>query len=450
MQTCSTFKKQKPMEKLLFLYSAWMVLACSTAAYAQESPKRLGETMFALSYEDIEVSTASNVLKDYALQPVSISIIESNQLRLSGARSLTEALTMLVPGFFAVEDQDDVIAGFRGLAPDNNSKVLLLINGQNMNTEYFWGPPDAILNSIALDYIERIEVIRGPGSVTLGQGALLGVINIITRNPEKWLGEENKWRASAKGAAGTFGLWDVHAQAAYQSGRFQTIWQTQVSSFEGEQMRNEGWVKEQENQGAAGGQVYDMNHHLRRGNYQNITGMIGLGNFKLQLGYFNSIRDLYNFYRDRDRLGNRLYSTQASYLHAFSDRTRLNVSLSYIQDHLYLESSMFDNAPMGGVREDRYGAKAILNMDQWIPQNDLAVGLEYRYFDMGKENFRGHNFIANVYGSFSPDTANNTLTMVYPSGFAMYSFLLENVFSPSPATYIVMGLRLDRHPFWGG
>ena len=59
--------------------------------------------------------------------------------------------------------------------------MLLLVNGVNMNTEFFWGPPGAILNSTNYDYIDRIEVIRGPGSVTLGQGALLGVINIITK-----------------------------------------------------------------------------------------------------------------------------------------------------------------------------------------------------------------------------------------------------------------------------
>lgn len=100
---------------------------------------------------------------------------------MSGARTVNEVLTTYVPGFFTVEDQDDTIAGFRGFASDNNAKVLLLINGHNMNTEWFWGPPDSIINGMNMEYIERIEVIRGPGSVTLGQGALLGVINIITK-----------------------------------------------------------------------------------------------------------------------------------------------------------------------------------------------------------------------------------------------------------------------------
>ena len=61
-----------------------------------------------------------------------------------------------------------MIAGFRGLTPDNNLKMMLLINGQYLNNEWFWGPPDAILNSINFEWIDHIEVIRGPGSVTLG------------------------------------------------------------------------------------------------------------------------------------------------------------------------------------------------------------------------------------------------------------------------------------------
>ncbi|PJF38042.1 MAG: hypothetical protein CUN55_19015, partial [Phototrophicales bacterium] len=105
--------------------------------------------------EEVEqaIGVASNVSKDAERQPAAVTTITRQQLQLSGARTLSEALTLFVPGFFLVEDQDDMIMGFRGLAPDNNSKVMLLINGQNVNTEFFWGPSDAILNSASYDYI---------------------------------------------------------------------------------------------------------------------------------------------------------------------------------------------------------------------------------------------------------------------------------------------------------
>lgn len=117
-------------------------------------------------------------------QPAAVTIITREKLQLSSARTLAEALTLFVPVFFLVEDQDDMIMGFRGLAPDNNSKVMLLINGHNVNTEFFLSPADAILNNTNYNYIERVEVIRGAGSVMLWQGALLGVINIVTKEGE--------------------------------------------------------------------------------------------------------------------------------------------------------------------------------------------------------------------------------------------------------------------------
>lgn len=110
------------------------------------------------------------------------SKVFSRQIELSGARTVNEVLSTYVPGYFLMEDRDDVIAGFRGFALDNNSKVMLLLNGHRINTEGFQGPADSILNGLSLDYIDHIEVVRGPGSVILGQGALLDMINIATKN----------------------------------------------------------------------------------------------------------------------------------------------------------------------------------------------------------------------------------------------------------------------------
>ena len=109
---------------------------------------------------------ASNVNQDISRQPVSISVIYGHQLQLSGARTLNEALKLFVPGFYLVHDHDDDIAAFRGFAPDNNSKfyywlmdTILIPNG--------FGVPAMDFNGMNFDYIDRVEVIRGPGSVTL-------------------------------------------------------------------------------------------------------------------------------------------------------------------------------------------------------------------------------------------------------------------------------------------
>jgi len=156
---------------------------------------------------ETDVSVASKVSNDPDKQPVSVTVVTREQLQLSAARTLNEALMVYVPGFFTVEDQDDTIAAFRGLAADNNSKVMMLLNGHNLNAEWFMGPPDAILNSNNFDWIERIEVIRGPGSVTLGQGALLGVINIITRKAEQLVPGCHKSKLNLLSGAGLNNAW---------------------------------------------------------------------------------------------------------------------------------------------------------------------------------------------------------------------------------------------------
>ncbi len=128
-----------------YLLSTFLFLLLSFPAFAQIDS--LQNELYKFSLEELTeneqtetaISVASNISTDENKQPAAVTTITRQQLQLSSARTLAEALTLFVPGFFLVEDQDDMIMGFRGLAPDNNSKVMLLINGHNVNTEFFWG-----------------------------------------------------------------------------------------------------------------------------------------------------------------------------------------------------------------------------------------------------------------------------------------------------------------------
>jgi len=62
----------------------------------------------------IEVATASHLVSDLRKQPVSMTTITRDKIQLSGSRTLSELLTICVPGYFLVRDQGDTIAGFRG------------------------------------------------------------------------------------------------------------------------------------------------------------------------------------------------------------------------------------------------------------------------------------------------------------------------------------------------
>jgi outer membrane receptor protein involved in Fe transport len=69
--------------------------------------------------------------------------------------------------------------GMRGLLSDQNYAYLLMVNGKNINMNYQYGPFSEFQNK-DLNDIKEIQVIRGPGSVTYGTGAIAGVINIYT------------------------------------------------------------------------------------------------------------------------------------------------------------------------------------------------------------------------------------------------------------------------------
>ena len=89
-------------------------------------------------------------------------------------------------------------------------QVLLLVDGVRLNNAITRLGPNQLLNTVDPYQIQRVEVLRGPGSVLYGSDALGGVINIITRKPgfnprRAWdLGAEvaGRFNSASVGAAG--------------------------------------------------------------------------------------------------------------------------------------------------------------------------------------------------------------------------------------------------------
>lgn len=109
-----------------------------------------------------------------------ISIIDRERIELSTAKNLAELLEQYIPGMMLMMHSEGPKIGIRGLIAAENYKLLLLVNGRNFTNMVYEGVIME-LGHWDLDDIERIEVVRGPGSVTYGTGAIGGVINIITK-----------------------------------------------------------------------------------------------------------------------------------------------------------------------------------------------------------------------------------------------------------------------------
>ncbi len=110
--------------------------------------------------------------------PAVVTSVDAEEISRSGARDLLDVL-LLVPGFFfGVDIQGIVGPGFRGLW-GYEGKILLLVDGKEMNELLY--STTQLGKMFPVELIERVELVRGPGSVVYGGFAELAVINVITR-----------------------------------------------------------------------------------------------------------------------------------------------------------------------------------------------------------------------------------------------------------------------------
>ncbi|MBF0566283.1 MAG: TonB-dependent receptor, partial [Nitrospirae bacterium] len=120
-----------------------------------------------------------------------VTIYTSGDIRKYGFRTIGDLLKTVM-GFYVSYDRIYQYLGTRGfnLQDDLNDRFLMLVDGHKINDYYFgqaYIGTDALLD---LDLIDKIEIIRGPGSSLYGNNAFLGIINIITRNGRDISGAE--------------------------------------------------------------------------------------------------------------------------------------------------------------------------------------------------------------------------------------------------------------------
>jgi iron complex outermembrane recepter protein len=127
-----------------------------------------------------EVSTVERQTSTIGRSPNAVFVITPEMIKRSGARSIPDALR-IAPGVQVARITSDTWAiSIRGFNERFASKLLVQIDGRVVYNSSFggvhWNQQDVVLPDI-----ERIEVIRGPGTTMWGSNAVNGVINIITK-----------------------------------------------------------------------------------------------------------------------------------------------------------------------------------------------------------------------------------------------------------------------------
>jgi len=149
-----------------------------------ESEAALDEELRWLKAETY-VITPSRIPEKIKKTASSITVITDRQIRQMGARNLMDVLWRAVPGVFADAGGNPGAANIiiRGRANTNSNTILFMINSHPIN-EAQTGGASWVHDTMIVDNIERIEVLRSPGSAVYGANAFVGVINIITKKAE--------------------------------------------------------------------------------------------------------------------------------------------------------------------------------------------------------------------------------------------------------------------------
>ncbi len=162
---------------LLLILSALFLVDISPSS-AQEIDK-----LITLDIEDlmnIEVVSATKTGRKISEAPSTIISVTGAEIDEMGARTLSDVLKM-IPGVQIVNRRNgrDMV-WIRGVTTGYNTKVLLLVDGIPYREAIFgeWSPDE----EIQLNNIDRVEIIRGPGSALYGGNAYSGVISIFTKN----------------------------------------------------------------------------------------------------------------------------------------------------------------------------------------------------------------------------------------------------------------------------
>ncbi len=160
-------------------------LLCLALALLATAPAH-ARSLMEMSLEDLMGLTVTSISK--RAQPLqetasAVHVVTGEDIRRSGATSIPEALRM-VPGLMVGQNSAgtwSIAARGRNFSPTFESRLLVMIDGRSVYSplfsNVFWESLEVVMEDI-----DRIEVIRGPGSSAWGANAVNGVINILTKH----------------------------------------------------------------------------------------------------------------------------------------------------------------------------------------------------------------------------------------------------------------------------
>lgn len=183
-----------PYPKMQRIQIIWMICMCLAVSIPMASAQPADSLLTALLNSPVSVAESEAALA--RTRSAHLTVLTSEDLVAFGITTLAEAVQQLA-GIYVAYDHAYAYLGVRGLGltSDYNSRLIVAIDGVSTKEFVFGSSLTERGLGIPLSAIERIEVVRGPGTLDYGSGSMVMVINIVTRSSARMPGLGAQLRA---------------------------------------------------------------------------------------------------------------------------------------------------------------------------------------------------------------------------------------------------------------
>ncbi len=322
------------------------------------------------------IVTATRDRQETRKAPANVTVITAEEISKSGATSVVDVLDKLESIQFRTysSNSSQAMIDLRGFGGDNPySKTLIMLDGRRLNRTDMQS-----INwmQMPVDNIERIEVVRGTGSVLYGDSAIGGVINIITKKGKS----EPKFSVSA--LVGSYGLNNERASVIGATDK----WTYAIS---GENNFNFGYRERSKYSAQSGG----FNLGYTASDLFNVSLGVSFNNADYQMPgaltkelieqdrrQYQPAIPIYGMKANNDNDGSDKYTNINLGIKSFlGSWGQLEVNFLYGKKDLQMNMPSWSSYKFSNTNADTYGIapKYILANDIFWFQNKVTVGVDY-------------------------------------------------------------------------
>ncbi len=461
---CRGADKVDTMKKASLLF--FSLVAASSFSYASELLDT--EELFALDMGQLlQLQVGSSATITPTIQrrmPATVTTVSPQMIIDSGARNLYDLLEIYVPDFHYLPHHWELPhLGMRAIIGDRDDKYLIVVNGRVMNELTHFGALSE-RDLPMLSDIRRIDVVRGPGSVIYGPGAVSMVISIYTNT----FAEHGDDGVTVKlGAIEEFQSLEISKTMPLDGNNHGLWFYAGLSNYDGADNDDSPVVYGNSDTTVWGdpieaGEHSTLDNPANRGSYQDrLKAKLHVDYqrdaFKAWMRYTQGgeqlawspkiVTDSPNGFADPDiqqadltahEVGYKQFVLDLAYNWIINDGLWLDLKGGY--DSIEYVRYLFDNSipdnPPENHREETYFVRGIVN---WLPaaNHSIAMGTEYAYSNWGLDTWG------------SPDVAarSSRLGEMEEWSTARYALVGEYQWQISKQWTSFLGARLDNDDY---